>query len=282
MSDLTTNSNWVRGSTPLVSLLTDFGLMDPFVAEMKAAILSICSDARIIDVSHQVEKYDVKMGSFLLASAGPYFPKGTVHVAVVDPGVGGDRRPIAVQTKRNIFVGPDNGLLIPAAQHEDILHIYEITNHSLMRGEVSATFHGRDVFAPAAAHFACGTSPKEAGPEIIDFVGPPYAEPTIEGGIANCEVFHIDGFGNIVTNLSNEWFAKLDLKLGNRVRCFIGRKRVFARFVQTYSDLRGNEFGVLIGSHGFLELACREASAARKLRVKRGRVVRVDGVQVHR
>jgi S-adenosylmethionine hydrolase len=258
-----------------VSLLTDFGLMDPFVAEMKAVILSICPETRIVDISHQVEKFDVRMGAFLLASAVPYFPLGTVHTAVVDPGVGSGRRPIVVQTEHAVFVGPDNGLLIPAAQRDGILHVYEITNRSLMRDQVSATFHGRDIFAPAAARFACGFSAQEAGPEIIDYVKPSFAEPTFEGRAVSCEVFHIDGFGNIVTNLSNTGLTKLDLKLGEKVRLSIGRRRVYARFVKTYSDLRENETGVLVGSHGYVEIACREASAARKLRVRIGSAVRV-------
>lgn len=279
---MTPNTNSGHGSKPLVSLLTDFGLMDPFVAEMKAVILSICPEARIIDVSHQVEKFDVRMGAFLLAGAAPYFPPGTIHVAVVDPGVGSERRPIVVQTERSLFVGPDNGLLIPAAQREGILHVHEITNRSLMRDEVSATFHGRDVFAPAAAHFACGNSPKDAGPEITDYLKPPFAEPTFEGTNVNCEVFDIDGFGNIVTNISNNGLTKLGLKIGEKVRLSVGRKRVLARFVKTYSDLRGNEFGVLAGSHGFVEVACREASAGRKLHVRRGSVFRVGGAGVHR
>lgn len=138
----------------IISLLTDFGLLDPFVGEMKAVILSICPDARIIDITHQVQKFDVRLGSFLLAGAAPYFPAGTVHVGVVDPGVGSSRRAIVVETARAVYVGPDNGLLVPAAQREGILHVYELTNRSLMREEVSATFHGRDVFAPAAAHLA--------------------------------------------------------------------------------------------------------------------------------
>ena len=134
----------------LISLLTDFGLLDSFVGEMKGVILSICPDARIVDITHQVEKFDVRMGAFLLAGAASYFPAGTVHVAVVDPGVGSKRRPIVVETARAVYVGPDNGLLVPAAQREGIHHVYELTTRSFMREKVSATFHGRDVFAPAA------------------------------------------------------------------------------------------------------------------------------------
>ncbi len=251
--------------------------MDPYVAEMKAVILSICPEARIVDVSHQVARFDVRMGSFLLAGAARYFPPGTVHVAVVDPGVGSERRPIVVEGRRGLFVGPDNGLLMLAAEHEGILNVYEIMNHSLMRDEVSATFHGRDIFAPAAAHFACGALPKDAGPEISDCVKLSLVEPTFNGKNARCEVFYIDGFGNIITNLSNSEVTRLDMKSGGKVRLSVGRRRVYARFVRTYSDLRENEIGVLVGSHDFLEVACRKASAAMRLGVRTGSAVRVGG-----
>ncbi len=266
-----------RNFRALVSLLTDFGLTDPFIAEMKAVIFSICPEARIIDITHQVEKFDIRMGSFLLASAAPYFPNGTVHVAVVDPGVGSERRPIVVETKRSVFVGPDNGLLIPAAQLDGILHVYELTNRSLMREEISATFHGRDIFAPAAAHLARGLSPKECGPEIADYMKPSYAQPSFDGSTVECEVFHIDGFGNIVTNLSRTLLPKLNLELGEKVSLSVDRRRFSVRFVMTYSNLAADEVGILVGSHGFLEVACRERSAAARLRVKRGSIVRVYG-----
>jgi hypothetical protein len=152
----------------LVSLLTDFGLSDPFVGEVKATIFSICPEAEVIDITHDVERFNIRMGAFLLATATPFFPAGSVHVAVVDPGVGSERRPIAVETSRSIYVGSDNGLLIPAATREGIQHVYELTNRSLMKDAVLSTFHGRDIFAPVAAHLACGTQPKEVGEEIMN------------------------------------------------------------------------------------------------------------------
>lgn len=261
----------------LISLLTDFGLLDPFVGEMKAVILSIYPDASIVDVTHQVQKFDVRMGAFVLAGAVPYFPLGTVHVAVVDPGVGSTRRPIVVETARAVYVGPDNGLLVPAAQRQGILHVYELTNHALMREEVSATFHGRDVFAPAAAHIASGRRPSECGPEIADYVQPSYTKPRFDGKRITCEIFHIDGFGNIVTNISNE-VERLGLALGDKVSLVLEKRRFQARFVRTYSDLNGKELGVLVGSHGFLEIACREASAADRLRARIGSAVHVGSV----
>jgi S-adenosylmethionine hydrolase len=262
---------------PLVSLLTDFGLSDSFVGEMKAVILSICPDARIIDITHQVEKFDVRMGAFLLAGAAPCFPSGTVHVAVVDPGVGGPRRPIVVETPRTVYIGPDNGLLVPAAQREGIRHVYELTSRSFMREEVSATFHGRDVFAPSAAHLASGKRPSDCGPEVTDYVQPSYSKARFDGKRVTCEIFHIDAFGNIVTNISNE-LGKLGLALGDKVSLTMEKRRFQARFVRTYSDLVGKELGILVGSHGFVEVACREASAADKLRVRIGNAVHVGAV----
>ena len=257
----------------VISLLTDFGVDDPFVGEMKAVIYSICPEARVIDLTHGVERYGIRIGAFLLAKATPYFPQGSVHVAVVDPGVGSERRAIAVHGNRSIYVGPDNGLLIPAAKREGIQHVYELTNRSLMRDSVSVTFHGRDVFAPVAAHLACGTLPNEVGGEVTDYVQLSFNEPKFHKKETTCEVLHIDRFGNIVTNISQEHLGRLDVKAGFAVR-FRGR-RFRGRLVKTYSELGGKEFGLLVGSHGFLEIACREASASQRLRARTGDVLRV-------
>jgi hypothetical protein len=146
-----------------------------------------------------------------------------------------------------------------------------------MRDEISATFHGRDVFAPAAAHLACGKMPRECGREISEYVRPSYSQPRFDGKTITCEVFHIDGFGNIVTNVSSR-IERLGLKFGDKVSLTFRKKRIPARFVRTYSDLKGKEFGILFGSHGFLEIACREASAAGRVRVRIGSVVHVGGV----
>lgn len=262
---------------PVISLLTDFGSVDSYVSEMKAVILSICPSARIIDISHQVEKFNIRMGSFLLASASPSFPVDTVHLAVVDPGVGSARRPILVQTKRSMYVGPDNGLLIPAAQAERILHVYEIQNRSLMRDEVSATFHGRDIFAPVAAHLACGSPPSETGAEISDCVMGSFTQPKTDGKNMICDVFHVDGFGNIITNARRTQLSQLKIEPGEKVRILLGKKRFSARYVKTYSDLEKNEYGLLVGSHGFLEVACREGSAARRVGARTGIYVRFSG-----
>jgi S-adenosylmethionine hydrolase len=258
--------------------LTDFGLVDPYVAEMNAVIFSICPQARVIDISHLVEKFNIRMGAFLLASSTAAFPDGSVFVAVVDPGVGGGRRPIVIETGRAFFVGPDNGVLVPAAQLETIRGVFEITNRSLMRADISTTFHGRDIFAPVAAHIACGVPPQDCGPRITDYLTPSYSQPKLDNATATCEVFHIDGFGNVITNLRNAQFSALSLSHGQRVRLIFGRNRILGRYVRTYADLRTrSEFGLLAGSHGFVEIACREGDAAKRLRVKTGMTVRISG-----
>src|SRR5208283_4092285 len=131
----------------MITLTSDFGLKDPYVAEMKGVILTINPKAALIDITHEVEKFNIRMAAFMLASAAPYFPQGTIHMAVVDPGVGTQRRAILIQTKRSVFVGPDNGILILAAQPRGIEHAYQLTNPKFMLPKISNTFHGRDIFA---------------------------------------------------------------------------------------------------------------------------------------
>ena len=264
-------------ATPAISLLTDFGLMDPYVSEMKAIILFICPRAKIVDISHLVEKFNIRMGAYLLASAATSFPTGTVHVAVVDPGVGSSRRPIVIQTAHSLLVGPDNGLLVPAAQGEGVLHVYNVTNRSITNSEVSATFHGRDVFAPVAAHLACGVPARECGVEITDFLKPSYAEPKLNGKRVLSEVFHIDGFGNIITNVRATQ-VPFKLKPNQRLKISLGKEQFSARHVNTYSDLKKGECGLLVGSQGFLEIACKERSAAKRVRAKTGMAVRFSSL----
>lgn len=263
--------------TPVISLLTDFGLTDPYVSEMKAVILSICPRVRIVDISHLVEKFNIRMGAYLLATAAASFPTATVHVAVVDPGVGSPRRPIVIETAHSLLVGPDNGLLVPAAQAEGILHVYQVTNRSITRSQVSATFHGRDIFGPVAAHLACGTPVMECGVEITDFLKPSYAEPKFDGKRVRGEVFHVDSFGNIITNV-HSMQVPFNLKANQKLKISVGNKQFSARHVNTYSDLKKDEYGLLVGSHGYLEVTCREKSAAKRVRARTGMAVWFSGV----
>lgn len=252
----------------IVTLTSDFGLKDPYVAEMKAVILGLCPNVVLIDVTHEVDKYNIRMGAFMLASAAPYFPKNTIHLAVVDPGVGTERRAIIVKTRQDFFVGPDNGLLILAAEKQGIISVHEITNPNFMLPSVSCTFHGRDVFAPAVAHLADGVPPSDFGPEISDFVKPEFTKVRRSKGALAGEVLHVDGFGNIITNISEQELAKLGV--GEWIVAQLPNSKVKLRFGKAYAEGKPNKTLALIGSHGYLEIALNQGNAAEKIQAKPG------------
>ena len=254
----------------MITLTTDFGQRDSYVAEMKGVILTRNPNATIIDITHCVEKFDIRTAAFMLASAAPYFPKGTVHLAVVDPGVGTERHAILVQTKQGFFVGPDNGVLMLAAKNQGIKHTYELSNPKLMLPKVSATFHGRDIFAPAAAYLDIGVKPAEFGPEVADVVMPEFARVKRGDGFLIGEILHVDGFGNIITNISQKEMAQakaVNIKLHN-----ISLNIAFGK---TYAQTKSREAIALIGSHGFLEIALNQASAVEKFNATAGEKIEV-------
>jgi len=260
-------------SAKIVTLTSDFGSRDPYVAEMKAVILSICPDAVIVDVSHEIEKFNIRIGAFMLASAVPYFPKDTVHVAVVDPDVGTERRSILVQTQRGFFVGPDNGLLILAAEKQGIISIHEITNPKLMLSSVSCTFHGRDVFAPAAAHLANEVPPSDFGPEIRDVVKPKFRKVKISKGALIGEVLHVDGFGNVITNVNEKYMTQLHS--GAWITAELPNRNLRLKFGKTYAEAQPKEALALIGSHGYVELAINQGNAAGTFHAKAGDMIKL-------
>jgi len=216
----------------MITLISDFGLKDPYVAEMKGVILTINPKATIVDITHDIEKFNIGMAAFMVASAASYFPKGTVHLAVVDPGVGTKRRAILVQTKCGYFVGPDNGVLMLAAQSQGIEHTYELSNPNLMLPKTSNTFHGRDIFAPAAAYLIKEALPSEFGAEIKDPVKPDFAQTKERKGAVIGEVLHIDGFGNIITNIVEKEIIQnqgksVNLELASSSTALLPRKEFF-------------------------------------------------------
>jgi S-adenosylmethionine hydrolase len=221
----------------VVTLLSDFGLKDPYVAEMKGAILSISPQTHIVDITHEIEKFNVRVGAFVLASAAPYFSPGTVHVAVVDPGVGTKRRPIIVETKRGFYVGPDNGLLMLAAQQEGIIKVCHVVSQEYMLSTVSNTFHGRDIFAPASAHLAAGTNPSMFGPVIKDYVFPEFAKPQINKGTVAGEVLYIDGFGNVISNILARTLETAELQKEDSLYVEVGGKNFTLKFCSAYGEV---------------------------------------------
>ena len=251
----------------MITLTSDFGLKDPYVAEMKGVILTINPKATLIDITHDVEKFNIRMAAFMLASAAPYFPQGTVHLAVVDPGVGSQRRAILIQTEKGFFVGPDNGILVLAAQNQGIEHIYQLTNPKFMLHKISSTFHGRDIFAPAAAHLDKGVQPTEFGTEIKDPTSPKFTKVKRANGSLIGEVMHIDGFSNIITNINETDMVQNQAKIVKVELPDISLKLTFGK---TYAEAKPKEPIALIGSHGFLEIALNQGKAAEKFRAKAG------------
>ena len=258
----------------IISLTTDFGLRDPYVAEMKAAIIGICPDAAIIDLTHGVEKFNVRTGAFMLASAAPYFPNGTVHIAVVDPYVGTSRRPIIIQTERAFFVGPDNGMLILAAEVQGIKQMRQIETRRLMLPHVSSTFHGRDIFAPTAAHLANGIALEEFGPQITEVVKPEFVKVTRTQDIIVGEVLHVDDFGNLITNIHVKEIAAfgqeiIQVEIGSHIPQQM-------KLSTTYAEAKPKEPLALIGSHTYLEIALNQGDAAEKFGAKAGDKIKVS------
>jgi len=246
----------------LIGLMSDFGLRDSYVAQMKGIILSICPSATIVDISHGIGKYNVQEGMFLLASAVSCFPAGTIYLAVVDPGVGGSRRPLLLETRRGKFVGPDNGLLTLAAEIDGDVRAYHLTESQYFAERVSSTFHGRDIFAHVVAHLANGVSPSLLGHPISDYVRAKVPAPKLRDGEIHGVVLHIDGFGNVVTNIGSQLLEQARLKFGGRLKL---RTRDVIREIplcRTYSDVNLGEFLATIGGHGFLEFAVNRGDAA--------------------
>ena len=260
---------------PVITLFTDFGLADPFVGAMKGVILEICPQARIVDLSHDAARFDPVRAGFVLATVIPYFPAGAIHVAVVDPGVGGPRRPLAARIDGRLFVAPDNGLLsclLAGARRVEARHI---ANRRLLREPVSATFHGRDVFAPAAAHLACGFSLGRVGPRVADPVCRPLPVPARGPGPAlRGLVMWVDRFGNLITNVDVAALRALGASARGELRVALGGGRA-APLVTHYGAVPPGRVGAVLGSSGHLELFANRASAADLLGAGPGARLRV-------
>lgn len=238
------------------------------------AVLTHRADPTLIDISHEVLRHDIRMGAFLLYSAAPHFPAGTVHLAVVDPGVGTERKPLIMTSGGHYFVGPDNGLLMPAARRLGGPTVFEITDPPSLRPGISTTFQGRDVFAPAAELLLWGTPPEAIASRTAGYVDLDFGTgQTINGGVAG-RVIYVDPFGNLVTNIPAGLLAE-EVR-GLTVQA--GSTRVSGRRVQAYGDLGRRQVGVMIGSDGLLEIAVREGSAAHRLAAAAGTTVRIRRV----
>ncbi len=245
----------------LITLTTDFGTTDGYVGAVKGSILSIHPKVRLIDLSNDIPSYDIVVGAFHLGCSFSFFPKKTIHLAVVDPGVGSARRPILVVTKNYFFVGPDNGLFTLAAQRDPIRAIYELTDKKFFRFEVSSTFHGRDLFGPVAAHLARGVPPSRFGKRRPTMkLLPDFSVEKSPRGLRGTLLF-FDKFGNAFSNIHRSFIK-------NRFQVVCGRKKI--PLYRTYSEIPRGIPGAIFGSSGFLEIALREDSFQKRHNASRG------------
>ena len=263
------------GHRRIITLLTDFGIQDAYVSSMKGVILDICSEAVIIDISHNVRKFDVRQGAFLLHQAASYFPEGTIHTVVIDPGVGTERRRIVVKGKRGIFVGPDNGVLSLAVQKEGFVKGVEIKEKKFMLPNPSTTFDGRDVFAPASAYLACGVELEEFGPQISQMVTPSFTRATCTKDKLLGEVLHIDRFGNIITNIQRSLISSFKAVEGEVFQAKIADDCVSITFSRTYGNVPVGALVMIFGSDDLLEISVNKGCASDLYKVDVGSCIEV-------
>lgn len=251
----------------IITLTTDFGLSDWYAGVMKGVILSINPHAEVVDITHLVPAGGIRKGALALKSACGFFPKGTVHVGVVDPGVGGKRRPILIKTKDYFFIGPDNGLLLPAALSNNIKKAVELENKKYFLDAISPTFHGRDIFAPVAAHLSMGKGISWFGRAIDPFGLKTTAMPRVKAGKDSVEgtIVYVDSFGNLITDIERDdvkWAWPLtDIEIG---------RRIIKGIKAAYCDAEEGGLVALFGSSGNLEIAVNRGDAGKRLNIGAG------------
>lgn len=256
---------------PIIALLTDFGVSDHYVGVMKGVIAGVCPSAHLIDITHDIPRQDIRTGAFELGASWRFFPTGTIFVAVVDPGVGTSRRAVAARAGDRTFVAPDNGLLDLVLAEHPATQTAELTHPRYARARVSATFHGRDKFAPAAAWLAQGTPIEALGDPVDLRVRLPWPVPEVTATLVTGEVQHVDRFGNLITNIHRRiWPAVVDID----GVCVAGQGPM--TLVRTYGESASGELVALFGSSEWLEVAEVEGSAAARLGVGRGVAVQVS------
>lgn len=255
---------------PIVTLTTDFGLNDHFVGTMKGVILGIVPDAEIVDICHTVQAFDILDGALALAHAYPYFPPGTVHLVVVDPGVGSARRPIVASSEEFNFVAPDNGVLSLMYAREERLSVRHITSDHYFLQPLSNTFHGRDIFAPVAAYLAKGVIHEKFGEEITDFVRFNAPRPkAIDAKTLRGVVLRVDRFGNLITNFSPQDVPALFQEPVAPFKITIGKKEI-SSLRSNFAEGTAGEVFAILGSMGYLEIAANRGSAAQLTGVGKG------------
>ncbi len=261
----------------IITLLTDFGTNDHYVASMKGVILNINPQCSLVDITHEVMPQDVREGALILSSTFSYFPEGTIHLCVVDPGVGSRRKPVLLVTPNYFFVGPDNGLFSFVTQRERVKQVVVLTRKEYFLSKVSMTFHGRDLFAPVAAHLSLGVKPNAFGYETGSLKALEIRNPVIKDGKLSGTILHVDTFGNLISNIDGEKLVQL---IRGRPFAIRAGKKIIRELKRGYWEGKRGEPIALIGSGGFLEISVREGNAQKVLKVKRGDPI-VIGAKFH-
>jgi len=268
-----------RPPVPLITLLTDFGTADYFVSAMKGVILSLNPSSRIVDITHDIPPHDIEAAAFTLLAVYSSFPAKTIHVAVVDPGVGSGRKAILVQAAKQFFVGPDNGIFSYICERAGVARFFELRDSGYFRAAVSNTFHGRDIFAPVAAAIANGIMPRSLGTEIQDPIHlAPLLPEEAKKGKLKARIIHIDHFGNCITNITAQNLTTKMIAAGAFLTVNGTKIRSFRSFFAE-QGARNWELFCIWGSAGFLELAATNRSAAKILKAKKGQRVIVTYAQ---
>jgi S-adenosylmethionine hydrolase len=255
-----------------ITFLTDFGLADDFVGTCHGVMKRLAPDVEIIDITHGISPQAVLQGALVLRSTIPYMPEG-VHLAVIDPGVGGSRRALVLRDESGrLYVGPDNGLLVPAAENNGIESAHELANSAYALDSVSRTFHGRDLFAPAAAHLALGVEPAELGPPLaLDaLVRLDIPRPEIAGGVVLAAVLYVDRFGNMQLNLTREDLESVGVAPGTRFELEVNGERYYATAARTFTDARPGEIVLYEDSYRNIAIAINRGSAAEMFSAQAG------------
>jgi S-adenosyl-L-methionine hydrolase (adenosine-forming) len=263
-------------SSRIVALLTDFGHRDPFVGTMKGVMFGINPDVRLIDISHEIGPQRIREAAIVLAASWPYFPTHTIFLVVVDPGVGGTRRPLVVETAEHLFVAPDNGVLGPALDQAKVRRVIHATEARYFRQPISRTFHGRDVFAPLAAWLSYGIQAHEMGTTIDEYQRLELPRPRVEaGGDLTGEVIYQDRFGNLITNIAEAWVLEVwGPPPWQGIEVYIDVS-VIRGLDSHYAQRSPQQLGLIINSWGLFEVFANGGSAAQSTGVVEGRPVRL-------
>jgi len=260
----------MRNFGPVITFTSDFGTADGYTGAVKGVILTINPQASIVDISHQIDPFNVTSASWIIASSYKYFPAGTIHIVAVDPGVGSDQKRILLEGDREIFIAPDNGVLTHILREQSNWKAYELNKKEYWLPYVSNTFHTRDIFAPVAAHLSAGVDVKEVGtPLALDAIATLSGqELETEGNKLNGAIVHVDRFGNLITNIPND-------KIRTKASCFLGEESI-GTVANTRSSVEKGQMVAFPASHGYLEIAIHHGRAEEQLKAKVGHKVSIE------